>query len=65
MLRSMHRLDAMPADDLGLRRCIARYYCGCRMVTGQEARRIARAWGGWKGLAGFYLLTAERMDLVI
>lgn len=63
--RSMHRSDAMPADDLGLRRCIARYYCQGKMVTGNECRRISETWGGWKGLAGFYLLTAERMVLGI
>jgi DNA-3-methyladenine glycosylase II len=65
ILRSMHRSDAMPADDLGLRRCIARYYCQGKRVTGNEARRISETWGDWKGLAGFYLLTAERMDIVI
>lgn len=63
MVRGMQRLDAIPADDLGLRRCISHYYCGGRKITSLEARRIAEAWRGWRGLASFYLITAERLGI--
>jgi DNA-3-methyladenine glycosylase II len=59
MLRGMQRLDALPADDFGLRRVISRYYCGGRPIKATEAREIAKAWGRWKGLAAFYLIIAE------
>ena len=59
VLRSLGRLDAIPADDLGIRRVIGRYYGNGAVVTGDEARRIAERWGIWKGLAAFYLITAE------
>jgi DNA-3-methyladenine glycosylase II len=57
--RSMNRYDTIPADDLGLRRVIAHYYCHDRKITAQEARTIAEKWGRWKGLASFYLIIAE------
>jgi DNA-3-methyladenine glycosylase II len=59
MLRGMERLDALPADDFGIRRVISRYYCGGSPITAAEAREIAKAWGRWKGLAAFYLIIAE------
>ena len=59
MLRGMQRLDALPADDFGIRRVISRYYCGGRPIKAAEARKIAKAWGRWRGLAGFYLIIAE------
>lgn len=63
MVRGMRKLDAMPADDLGLRRCISHYYCQDRKITGDEARLIARRWMGWRGLASFYLIAAERLGI--
>lgn len=65
LVRGMGRLDAIPADDLGIRRCISHYYCGGKEITGVEARRIADAWSGWRGLASFYLLTAERLGIEV
>ena len=65
MIRGMSKLDAMPADDLGLRRCISHYYCADRKITGDQARRVAEAWKGWRGLASFYLIMAERIGIEI
>jgi DNA-3-methyladenine glycosylase II len=59
MLRAMHKLEAIPADDLGLRRHIAHYYCNDRKISGAEARKIAETWGTWKGLAAYYLILAS------
>ena len=63
MLRGMNKLEALPADDLGLRRHIAHYYCNDRRISSEEARRIAERWGTWKGLAGFYLIIAARLGV--
>ena len=65
MLRGMQRLDALPADDLGLRRHIAHFYCHDRPISGTEARRIAERWGRWKGLAAYYVLMAHRLSVEI
>jgi DNA-3-methyladenine glycosylase II len=63
VLRGMRKLDAMPADDLGLRRCIAHYYCSDKKISSAEARSIAAAWGKWKGLVSYYLIIAELLEI--
>jgi DNA-3-methyladenine glycosylase II len=65
MLRGMQRLDALPADDFGIRRVISRYYCGGKPIKTAEARKIAVAWGRWKGLAAFYLIIAEVKGITV
>jgi DNA-3-methyladenine glycosylase II len=63
MLRGMRRLDALPADDLGLRRVISRYYRDGKVISSDEARRIGKNWGNWKGLAAYYLVVADMKDI--
>jgi DNA-3-methyladenine glycosylase II len=65
MLRGMQKFDALPADDLGIRRVISHYYCGEQMIKADEARKIAEPWGAWKGLAAFYLIAAEANDITL
>lgn len=62
LLRGLHRLGTIPADDLGVRRAIARVYCPGRTISAGQARAIAENWGEWKGLAAYYLLTAEHIE---
>lgn len=62
-IRGLNRLDVIPADDLGLRRWIAHYYCNDRRFTSAEARDIAKRWGKWKGLAGYYLVVAGLLKI--
>jgi DNA-3-methyladenine glycosylase II len=59
ILRGMQKLEALPADDLGLRRTISRFYYGRKPITSTEARRVAENWGKWKGLAAYYLIVAD------
>jgi len=63
ILRGMQRLEALPADDLGLRRMISRYYRDGKVIPSAEARRIAKNWGDWKGLAAYYLVVADMKDI--
>lgn len=63
MIRGMQRLEALPADDLGLRRTISHFYCGGKQITSIDARKIAESWGKWKGLAAYYLIVAEIINL--
>ena len=65
MLRGMQKLDALPADDFGIRRVISRYYCQGKPIKTVEAREIAKVWGRWKGLAAYYLIIAEAKDIVV
>jgi DNA-3-methyladenine glycosylase II len=59
LFRGMQRLEVLPADDFGIRRVISNYYCGGRAIKAPEAREIGKAWDKWRGLAAFYLLSAE------
>ena len=59
MLRGMQRLDALPADDLGIRRVISTYYCDGRTLKRLRQEKSLKAWGTRKGLAAFYLIIAE------
>ena len=63
MIRGMQRLEALPADDLGLRRTIAHFYCNGKAITSSRAREIAKNWGAWKGLAAYYLIVAEILGI--
>ena len=65
MIRGMQKYDAFPGDDIGLRRIIAHYYYEGKKITGDEARRTASVWSGWRGLASFYLVMAEQLKIVI
>jgi DNA-3-methyladenine glycosylase II len=65
MLRGMQKLDALPADDFGIRRVISRYYCAGKPIKAAEAREIANVWGRWKGLAAFYLIVAETHNIMV
>lgn len=62
-IRSLNRFDVIPADDLGLRRWIAHYYCSNRRITSAEARDIAERWGKWKGLASYYMVVAGLLNI--
>jgi DNA-3-methyladenine glycosylase II len=59
IVRGMRRYEVIPADDLGLRRVIAHFYCNDKKITGEQAREISEKWGKWRGIASFYLITAE------
>jgi DNA-3-methyladenine glycosylase II len=62
VVRDMQKFEALPADDLGLRRVISHYYREDKPLSAEETRRIARKWGKWKGLAAFYLIIAEWLN---
>jgi DNA-3-methyladenine glycosylase II len=64
-IRGLNRLELFPADDIGVRRVIAHYYCNDKKISGDAAREIAERWGKWKGLASFYLIIAEMQKITI
>ena len=65
MLRSMQRFDAVPADDLGLKRFVSTHYFNGKKITSAQIRTIAENWGPWKGLAAYYFLEADRLNINI
>jgi len=65
MIRGLNRQESLPADDIGIRRVISHYYCDDKRISSNEARKIAEKWGKWKGLAAYYLIIAEILDINI
>jgi len=55
VLRGLHRPEAFPADDVGVRRSISRFYRGGEKISSADARSFAERWGTWKGFAAYYL----------
>ncbi len=63
LIRSLQKWDAMPADDIGLRRIISHYYCNDKKITSEQARKISEPWGKWRGLAAYYFVVADLLNL--
>lgn len=63
ILRGLHRPDAFPADDVGMRRFIAQFYRKGEKTSSLEARAIAERWGAWKGFAAYYLEIADLLRI--
>jgi DNA-3-methyladenine glycosylase II len=63
LLRGLCRLDAIPADDIGLQRIMAHFYRDDEKISAEEVREIASSWGKWRGLAGYYLIVADLMNI--
>jgi DNA-3-methyladenine glycosylase II len=63
ILRGLHRPDAFPADDVGVRRFISQYYLGGSKISPTEARTFAERWGAWKGFAAYYLEVADLLGI--
>jgi DNA-3-methyladenine glycosylase II len=70
LLRSLGRLDAFPADDLGVRKIVAEFYGGeiasakSVKAEGEAARKVAERWGGFAPYATTYLFHAKRMGVL-
>ncbi|MFQ5914008.1 MAG: DNA-3-methyladenine glycosylase family protein [Nitrospinota bacterium] len=67
LLRGMGRLDAFPADDLGIRKIVAAYYGGGENVAkvgGDGVRKVAEGWGLFAPYAMTYLFHAKRTGLI-
>jgi DNA-3-methyladenine glycosylase II len=63
ILRGLHRPDAFPADDIGVRRFIARFSLNDKKISSDEARSFAERWGAWKGFAAYYLEIADLLGI--
>ncbi len=66
LLRGLGRLDAFPADDLGIRKIVAAYYgdgTGGAM-SGDAVRKVAEGWGRFAPYAMTYLFHAKRTGML-
>jgi DNA-3-methyladenine glycosylase II len=63
ILRGLHRADAFPAEDVGVRRFISQVYRKGEKISTNEARVFAEQWGAWKGFAAYYLEVADLLGI--
>lgn len=63
LLRGLSRLDAIPADDISLQRIIGNFYSANEKISSEAVREIGSSWGKWKGLAAYYLIVADLMNI--
>jgi len=54
--------EALPADDLGARRAVSKFFFGGKLISGDELRKFSEKWGKFKGMVTYYLICAERLD---
>ena len=63
VLRGLHHPDTFPADDIGVRRFIARFYTNDKNISAAQARSFAERWGPWKVYAAYYLEIADLLGI--
>lgn len=56
------RLDAIPADDLAVRRAVSNFFFEGRRISAERMRRLAKGWGRQKGIIAYYILCAEKVS---
>lgn len=55
--------DALPADDLGARRAVSKFYFKGKLISGEKLREFSNRWGKFRGMITYYLICAERLKL--
>lgn len=63
LYRSLGRIEALAAGDLGVQKVVARYCFGLERVDEKRAREAARQWAPWGALASAYLFAAWRAGI--
>jgi DNA-3-methyladenine glycosylase II len=53
--------EAFPADDLGARRAVSKFYFGKKLLSGDELREFTKRWGKFRGIITYYLICADRL----
>jgi len=56
----LKRKDVIPADDLGVRRTVSKFYFDGEIISGDEVRRLTEKWGAFKRDIIFYLICVGR-----
>jgi len=56
--------EALPADDLGARRAVSKFYFKRKLITGEKLREFSNKWGKFRGAIAYYLICAERLGIL-
>jgi DNA-3-methyladenine glycosylase II len=63
MIRGLHKMDSIPADDVGLQAKMTHYYGKDGRATREDLNRVAQHWGKYRGLGGFYMIVAHHVGV--
>jgi DNA-3-methyladenine glycosylase II len=55
--------EALPADDLGARRAVSRFYFKGKLISGERLREFSNKWGEFRSDIAYYLIVAERLKI--
>jgi len=53
--------DVLPADDLGARRAVSKFYLKGKLMSGEKLREFSKIWDKFRGIITYYLICAERL----
>ena len=56
----LKRNDVIPADDLGVKRTVSKFYSDGRNLSGDEVRELTEKWGAFKKHIIYYLICAGK-----
>lgn len=56
--------NVLPADDLGARRAVSKFYFKGKLISGEELRKFSNRWGKFRGIITYYLICIERLKLI-
>jgi DNA-3-methyladenine glycosylase II len=63
MIRGLHKMDSLPADDIGLQARVSYFYGQQGRASADDLRRVAGNWGRYRGLGGYYMIVAHNLGL--
>lgn len=63
MIRGLHKMDSIPADDIGLQAKLAYFYGKEGKASSEDLRSVAENWGRYRGLGGYYMIMAHHIGL--
>jgi hypothetical protein len=63
MIRGLHKMDSIPADDVGLQAKLTHFYGKEGRATSDDLRRTAEKWGSYRGLGGYYMIMAHHVGI--
>ena len=61
LIRGLGFPDALPSDDLGIRRTVGEYLGGGTLLTSKEVEKRLEPFRPYRGIAAYYLLIHQRL----
>lgn len=61
LVRGLGRPDCVPVDDLAVRTVVGKLLGDGGRVTPNDVSELLRPFNGYRGIAAFYLLAADRL----